>query len=61
VAGPGTQDGQLPGTVYIGLSLGSGSWAVPLQLTGDRSSIRVQTVLLAIEAVRELIARDDAE
>jgi len=61
VAGPGTQDGQLPGTVFIGLSLGSGSWAVPLHLTGDRSSIRVQTVQLAVEAVRELLAREDLE
>lgn len=61
VAGPGTQDGQLPGTVFIGLSLGTGSWAVPLQLTGDRSSIRAQTVQRAVEAVRELIARDDSE
>jgi len=61
VAGPGTQDGQLPGTVFIGLSLGTGSWAVPLQLNGDRSSIRTQTVQLAVEAVRELIAREDSE
>lgn len=61
VAGPGAQDGQSPGTVFIGLSLGSGAWAIPLQLHGDRAAIRAQTVARAVEAVRELIARDDTE
>jgi nicotinamide-nucleotide amidase len=61
VAGPTQQDGQQPGTVYIGLSKGSGSWAIPLTLDGDRSEIRSQTVARAVEAVCELLARDDAE
>lgn len=61
VAGPGTQDGQLPGTVFIGLSLGTGAWAIPLHLSGDRAAIRAQTVERAVEAVRELIARQGTE
>ncbi|KGJ76479.1 hypothetical protein GY21_09260 [Cryobacterium roopkundense] len=61
VAGPGPQGGHEAGTVYIGLSKGTGSWAIPLQLTGDRTAIRAETVTRAIEAVRELIARDTAE
>lgn len=61
VAGPGPQGGHEAGTVFIGLSKGSGSWAIPLRLVGDRDAIRAQTVTKAIEAVRELIARDGAE
>jgi len=61
VAGPGPQDGHEAGTVYIGLSKGSGSWVIPLQLTGDREAIRAATVTRAIEAVRELIVRDPVE
>lgn len=61
VAGPGTQDGQLPGTVFIGLSLGTGSWAIPLQLSGDRAAIRAETVRRSIDAVRDLMARHEAE
>ena len=61
VAGPGTQDGQLPGTVFIGLSLGTGSWAIPLQLSGDRAAIRAETVRRSVDAVRALIARGEAE
>jgi nicotinamide-nucleotide amidase len=61
VAGPDAQGGQLPGTVFIGLSIGTGSWAIPLALAGDRTTIRSETVREAVRAVRELIARDGAE
>ncbi|WP_104132423.1 CinA family protein [Cryobacterium sp. M91] len=61
VAGPGPDGGHTAGTVYIGLSKGTGSWAVPLQLDGDRAEIRTETVRQAILAVRALIARGDAE
>jgi nicotinamide-nucleotide amidase len=61
VAGPGPQGGQRAGTVFIGLSIGTGSWAIPLELDGDRAMIRAETVRRAVEAVRDLIALDDAE
>jgi nicotinamide-nucleotide amidase len=61
VAGPDPQGGQEPGTVFIGLSKGTGSWSIALALTGDRESIRRQTVLQAVEAVRDLLARDPVE
>lgn len=61
VAGPEAQGGRGPGTVFIGLSLGSGSWAVPLCLVGDRAAIRAETVVRAIDAVSGLIARDRLE
>lgn len=61
VAGPDPQGGLEPGTVFIGLSQGTGSWAIPLQLSGDRDQIRSYTVARAIDAVHELIARDSTE
>jgi nicotinamide-nucleotide amidase len=60
-AGPDPQDGQEPGTVFIGVSIGTGSWSIPLRLTGDRTAVRTETVAKALEAVRELLARDSAE
>ncbi len=61
VAGPGPEGGHPAGTVFIGLSKGTGSWAVPLHLEGDRGQIRAETVRQAINAVRALIARSDVE
>jgi nicotinamide-nucleotide amidase len=61
VAGPGPTEGHPAGTVFIGLSKGTGSWAVPLQLAGDRAEIRAETVRQAVDAVRALLARADAE
>jgi nicotinamide-nucleotide amidase len=61
VAGPFPQDGLRPGTVFIGLAKGTGSWAIPLHLTGDRDAVRTETVRRAVDAVRDLIARGDSE
>lgn len=61
VAGPGADGGHPAGTVFIGLSKGTGSWAVPLHLDGSRSDIRAETVSRAVDAVRALIARADVE
>ena len=61
VAGPFSQDGLEPGTVFIGLAKGTASWAIPLHLTGDRDAVRTETVRRAVDAVRDLIARDDPE
>ncbi|TFC16220.1 nicotinamide-nucleotide amidohydrolase family protein [Cryobacterium algoritolerans] len=61
VAGPDPQGGQVPGTVFLGLSRGGDGWAIPLILAGDRSAIREQTVARAVEAVHTLIARSRPE
>ncbi|MGO4103315.1 CinA family protein [Leifsonia sp. YAF41] len=61
VAGPDPQDGQTPGTVFIGVSSDNGSLAIPVQLAGDRTTIRAETVTAAIEAVRQLIAPEGLE
>lgn len=60
-AGPDPQDGREPGTVFIGVSVGTYAWSIPLQLVGDRASVRAQTVVRAVEAVREILARDALE
>lgn len=61
VAGPDQQDGQAVGTVFIGVSSENGSVAIPVQITGDRTTIRAETVRAAIEAVRQLIAPEGME
>lgn len=51
VAGPDPQDGQAPGTVYLGFAIGDDVWTRMLRLTGDREAIRVTAVS---ESLREL-------
>lgn len=51
VAGPAEQDGKAPGTVFIGVAIGDDVEAVSLELHGDRSEIREQTVRHALDAV----------
>ncbi|QIK62432.1 CinA family protein [Leucobacter viscericola] len=53
VAGPDAdpQSGQAAGTVWLGVSDSNGTEAVLLSLTGDRSAIRNQTVIAALELV----------
>lgn len=43
-AGPDPQDGQQPGTVFIAVSSASGTRVKSLELSGDRSTIRNDTV-----------------
>lgn len=58
VAGPDPQDGQPPGTVWLGVATARGTQARALHLTGDRSGIRDATVdaaiALALEALEDL-------
>jgi nicotinamide-nucleotide amidase len=49
VAGPGSQGGTAPGTVYIGVAIGDSSTALRLELGGDRQSVRRQTVDRSLE------------
>jgi nicotinamide-nucleotide amidase len=48
VAGPDPQDGQQPGTVYIGLAGSGGVTVESLALVGDRAAIRAAAVGAAI-------------
>lgn len=61
VAGPDSQGGHGPGTVYVGLSHGTVSRVLALHLFGDRDAIRAETVRRAVDAVRELIAPTGVE
>lgn len=51
VAGPDPQGGRPVGTVYVGVSSTNGTRAVALGLSGDRDSIRRETVAKAISAL----------
>ncbi|WP_072802041.1 CinA family protein [Rhodococcoides yunnanense] len=54
VAGPDSQDGHAVGTVFVGIAGPSGTEVNELRLSGDRWSIRRDTVR---EAVSELLRR----
>ena len=57
VAGPDWQDGQPPGTVFLGIAVGSAVRSVRLQLSGDRGAIRRATVSESLaELSRSLLA-----
>ena len=51
VAGPDPQDGHAPGRVYVGVSDGTSTDVVVLDLTGDRQEIRTASVAAAVEAL----------
>jgi nicotinamide-nucleotide amidase len=54
-AGPDPQDGQAPGTVFIGIAIGSDVRAVAARFEGDRESIRRQATDRALALLEELI------
>lgn len=49
VAGPEPQDGRAPGTVFLGLSMAGGTRSLGLTLTGDRDTVRRDTVAAAVD------------
>jgi nicotinamide-nucleotide amidase len=53
VAGPDSQGGRPPGTVFVGISHGDRSEAIELSLAGDRAHIRALTVDAALRALEE--------
>ncbi|TNM39439.1 CinA family protein [Nocardioides albidus] len=55
VAGPDTQEGKPVGTVFVGLAGPSGTEAIELDLSGDRSEIQDSTVDAAVAALAEAI------
>lgn len=50
VAGPDPQDGQPPGTVYLGIAAGADIRSLGLDLSGGRAAIRASTVDAALAA-----------
>jgi nicotinamide-nucleotide amidase len=55
VGGPDPQDGDEPGTVWIGLADGRGATAELLQVSGDPAAICRQTVAAAIDRLLTLV------
>ena len=53
VAGPGKSEGKDPGTVFIGVSSGSSDVVYAYHFSGDRASVREQSVQAALDALGE--------
>jgi nicotinamide-nucleotide amidase len=58
VAGPDEQEGKPAGTVYVGVAGPAGVHHVALALSGDRASVRNQTVTAALSALSEQLSAD---
>ncbi|NLE81287.1 MAG: nicotinamide-nucleotide amidohydrolase family protein [Rhodococcus sp.] len=58
VAGPDEQDGHPVGTVFVGISGGSGTEVRELALVGDRWAIRCAAVAAAVSGLRDRLARE---
>jgi nicotinamide-nucleotide amidase len=52
VAGPEDQEGQRPGTVFVGLAIGEDSEAIELHLPGDRERVRQYATISALDVLR---------
>lgn len=58
VAGPDPQDGQPPGTVFVGLALpGRDTEAVALTVPGDRQRVRQYATIAALDLLRRRLGR----
>ena len=55
VAGPEEQDGQPPGTVFVGLSLGDTIQHAALRLPGDRPRVRAYSAISALDVLRRAL------
>ena len=55
VAGPEEQDGQPPGTVFVGLSLGDTIQHAALRLPGDRPRVRAYSAISALDVLRRTL------
>ncbi len=57
VAGPESQDGEPPGTVFVGLSLDGEVTTTRLHLPGDRTRVRHYTSISALDLLRRALDR----
>ncbi len=55
VAGPDQQDGQAPGTVFVGLALGDEVSHVALRVPGDRDRVRAFSAIGSLDALRRAL------
>ncbi|GAB2521869.1 CinA family protein [Paramicrobacterium agarici] len=61
VAGPSSQDGHEPGTVYIAIDGSHGSVVRALSLSGGRDAVRAATVLAVIDLLFERVIENGAD
>ena len=52
VAGPAEQEGQLPGTVWLGVAVGDDVTATMVRLPGDRERVRQMSVISVMDLLR---------
>lgn len=57
VAGPDSQDGKSPGTVFVGVAFAGEVEAIALELRGDRTAIRAATVRAALDSTLARLVR----
>jgi nicotinamide-nucleotide amidase len=57
VAGPDSQDGKPPGTVFVGVAFAGEVEVIALELRGDRTAIRTATVRAALDATLARLVR----
>ncbi|HEV3186952.1 MAG TPA: competence/damage-inducible protein A [Acidimicrobiales bacterium] len=57
VAGPEEQDGQVAGTVFVGIDLGDRVENVALRLPGDRPRVRAYSAISALDVLRRNLER----
>jgi nicotinamide-nucleotide amidase len=57
VAGPEEQDGQVAGTVFVGLDLGERVENVSFRLPGDRPRVRAYSAISALDVLRRNLER----
>ena len=55
VAGPDEQDGQAPGTVFVGLRIGEHLTNSALRLPGDRPRVRAYSAISALDILRRAL------
>lgn len=56
VAGPTEQEGQPPGTVWLGLALGVDVDAIQIRLPGDRDRVRQMAVISLVDRLRHRLS-----
>jgi nicotinamide-nucleotide amidase len=60
VAGPAEQDGQPPGTVFVGLAFEDATESRELHLPGDRDRVRDFSTISALDLLRHRLLEQDA-
>ncbi|MBV9953322.1 MAG: nicotinamide-nucleotide amidohydrolase family protein, partial [Acidimicrobiia bacterium] len=60
VAGPAEQDGQKPGTVFVGLAFEDTTESRELHLPGDRDRVREFSTISALDLLRHRLLENDA-